>query len=535
MSDTTRYTFAADSAQFSVDPETRVISGLIVPFGVKPIDGRTVSFKKGDIGWSNYKAVKVNLDHNISSSFGYGTNLVETDAGILGTFKVADGPRGDEALALAQSGVYDGLSVSLYKPEGKDKFHLSHVALTAEPAFDEARVTKVAATAAADHNTEGARAMGDQTTETEAPAAQDFTPVTDAIKEGFAALNLPPRETVAAGDGVQREESPYRFNGTRGAYDFSTDLFGALSGQGEGMARVQDFIRETFAGVSTGNVNDVNPTGYRPDLYVDYIEKDAPVYSAIQSGSINDATPFVVPKFSSSSDEVADHVEGTEPANDATFVTDAGTVTPAALSGRAVINREVVDAGGNPVVSALIWKQMNRKYAEALETKAAALMNSGAFAELGAAIAAGTADEALLAAFKKGLVGANFIDGSGSWNFALGHRDLYSGLAGANDTTGRPLLPVLSSVNADGSAGGKFRALDIGGYAMLPAGSLGATETNMKSYIGDSDGVLFVNSAPKRIDLAETVATVSFGLFGYWAGAVLDAARIRKITYDPTV
>lgn len=528
MSET--YTFAADASQFSVDTESRVIAGLIVPFGVQPIDGRAATFSKGDIGWSSYKSVKLNLDHNISSSFGFGTSLAETDAGIVGSFKVAAGPRGDEALELAESGVYDGLSVSLYKPEGKEKFHLTHVALTAEPAFDEARVTKIAASAAS--TKEGAPEMGDQN-ETQ-PGATDFGAVTDAIKEGFAGLQVPPRETVPAGEGVQREESPYRFNGTKGNYDFSTDLFSGLKGSGESLTRVHDFISATFAAVDSADVNELNPTPTRPDLYVDYIEKDAPVYSAIHSGAINDATPFIVPKFSSSSNEVADHTEGTEPADDATFVTTSVTVTPAALSGRAIVNREVVDAGGNPVVSQLIWNQMNRKYAESLETKAAALLNGATLTELGGTITTDADDKVLVGLVKAGLVGANFIDGSGSWNFFLGHRELYGGLAGAVDDNGRPLLPVVNGVNADGTSGGKFRSIEIGGYNMLPAGSLGAAGTGQKSYIGDSDGVLFVNSAPKRIDLAETVATVSFGLFGYWAGSVLDAARIRKLTYDST-
>lgn len=521
------YTFAAfDGERFSVDTEKRIIEGLIVPFGVAPVDGRAVKFGKGEIGWSSYKSVKLNMDHDSRTSFGYGLALAETDAGIQGKFKVADGPRGDEALALAESGVYDGLSVNLYRPEGKDKFHLTHVALTAEPAFDEARVHKIAASAATD-NKEGA-VMAD-TNEKTAEAPQDFSAVTNAITEGFAALTVPPREVTPAAPAVVKEESPYRFNGTKGAYDFSTDLFAALKGNGEAIARTNDFIKEAFAAVDRADVSSVNPTGYRPDLYVDYIEKDAPVYKAIHSGSIADATPFVVPKFSSDSGLVGDHTEGVEP-DEGAFTATSQTVTPTAVSGKATVTREVIDAGGNPVVSQMIWKQMNRRFAEALEAKAAALLNGATIAELGAAITAGDADPSpeVLAA----LADAVFIDGSGSWDFFLGHRDLYSALANVTATDGRPKFPAVNPSNASGSVASKFRSLDINGWRMDPAASLGATDTNQKSYIGDKEGVLFVNSAPQRIDLAETVATVSFGLFGYVGSAVLDANRLRKITFD---
>lgn len=527
MQPETTFTFTASGEQFSVDKESRVIAGLIVPFGVSPVDGRAVKFSKGEIGWSSYKSVKLNLDHDRSTSFGFGLSLAETEAGIEGKFKVADGPRGDEALALAESGVYDGLSVNLYRPEGKEKFHLTHVALTAEPAFDEARVSKIAASAAT--TLEGAHVMGDTTETAEAP--QDFAAITEAIKQGFSTLtlNLPPRETTPAAPAKVKEASPYRFDGTKGPYDFSTDLFAGLKGEGAPLQRATDFINHTFAPVDSGDVTSVNPTGYRPDLYVDYIEKSAPVYSAIHSGGINDATPFVVPKFGSDTGLVSDHTEGVEP-TEGTFTATSQTVTPTAVSGKAIVTREVIDAGGNPVVSQMIWRQMNRRYAEALETKAAALLNGAAVAELGTVIP--IADETPADEVLQMLADAVFIDGSGEWDFFLGHRDLFSALAAAKDGQGRPLFPALNPSNANGAMASKFRSIDVNGWRLDPAASLGATNTNGKTFIGDKEGLLFVNSAPKRIDLAETVATVSFGLFGYVGSAVLDVNKVRKITYN---
>lgn len=530
MADT--YTFAAAGEQFSVDAESRTIAGLIVPFGVTPIDGRSVTFAKGDIGWSNFKSVKLNLDHDSRTSFGYGLALAEVDNGIEGTFKVADGPRGDEALALAESGVYDGLSVSLYKPEGKEKYHLSHVALTAEPAFDEARVSKIAASAAASTQ-EGAQAMGDTTETVEAP--QDFAAVTNAITEGFASLNVPPRESVAAGAQTQVKEAPLYTFGARnpGQKEFSADIFAAAKGDNEAKQRLDKFVAEQFAPVVGSDVNEVNPTGYRPDLYVDYIQKAAPVYQALYAGGLSDSTPFVVPKFGSASNMVADHTEGQEPVAEGTFTTTGQTVTPTAVSGEYSVTREVVDAGGNPQVSGLIWRQAQRLYVENMEAKAAALLNGAALTELGTLIPAG--DAALVAKYQANLNGAVFEDGSEFWGDVLSHRDAYLALANAVDADDRPLFPMLNPSNANGTAGVRARSLNVGGYTHVPAKSLGATGVNMKSYVGDFAYAPFWASAPLQIQLSPTVAKgLVVGLFGYTGGAILDANRIRKITVDIT-
>ena len=525
------YQFAAGAVQFSVDKESRTIAGLVVPFGVKPIDGRSVTFKAGDIGWSNHKSVKLNLDHDRSTSFGYGLHLAEVDAGIYGSFKVADGPRGDEALALAESGVYDGLSVNLYRPDGKEKFHMTHVALTAEPAFDESRVDRIAATAAT--NKEGAHVMGDTTETAEAP--QDFSAVTTAISEGFASLNLPPREVVPAGAQTSVKEAPLYTFGARnpGQKEFSADIFAAAKGDHEAHARLDKFIAEQFAPVAGGDVNEVNPTGYRPDLYVDYIEKAAPVYQALYAGGLTDSTPFVVPKFSSSTNMVADHVEGQEPVNEGTFVTTGQTVTPGAVSGEYSVTREVVDAGGNPQVSGLIWRQAQRLYVENMEAKAAALLNGATLTELGTLIPAG--DAALVAKYQANLNGAVFEDGSEFWGDVLSHRDAYLALANALDADDRPLFPTINPANANGTTGVRARSLNVGGYAHVPAKSLGATGVNMKSFVGDFAYAPFWASAPLQITLAPTVAKgLVVGLFGYTAGAILDTNRIRKITVDIT-
>ena len=72
--------------------------------------------------------------------------------------------------------------------------------------------------------------------------------------------------------------------------------------------------------------------------------------------------------------------------------------------------------------------------------------------------------------------------------------------------------------------------MDIDGWELVPAKSLGATTVNIKSYLGYSDAVHVWNSAPNQIQY-EQVANVNIGLMGYKASAVTQSALLRKITY----
>ncbi|HEY3516202.1 MAG TPA: phage portal protein, partial [Gammaproteobacteria bacterium] len=95
---------------FAVDTEARTITGLAVPYGQSARSGgRRWRFMKGSIRYSAVNRVKLLRDHDSKQAIGKAVQLDDTDAGLVATFKVSPGPRGDEALALALDGVLDGL------------------------------------------------------------------------------------------------------------------------------------------------------------------------------------------------------------------------------------------------------------------------------------------------------------------------------------------------------------------------------------------------------------------------------------------
>ena len=106
---------ADPAATFAVDAESRTILGLAVPWGkVARSKGRKFRFLPGSLTWSEVGRVKLLRDHDYSQALGKALALDADDAGLWARFKVATGPKGDEALTLAAEGVLDGLSTVSY-------------------------------------------------------------------------------------------------------------------------------------------------------------------------------------------------------------------------------------------------------------------------------------------------------------------------------------------------------------------------------------------------------------------------------------
>lgn len=617
--------------EFKVDRERRIIEGLALPYGSTASKyGLRFRFVKGALKWTSVNRVKLLRDHNMTQPLGVATNLTDTTSGMRVRFKVARGDEGDRALALAEDGVLDGFSVGVDFDASTDavmdddgvmvvhRADLREVSLTAMPAYDDARVTKVAASRA-----EEGKMPEDTTTEpqTAAPAAdpavapggiqlssdqlqalfsrpgafqallaqpQHATPppaqaapaggltlsadqVDSLIKSGGLGvlLGMPqvtpaprtaPEEkrqtvnpTVIQASHV-REELPYRFdrggNLTKGTqYDFSTDLFAfATSGDNAAYERVMGFIKAQSAlfedyetalptlqsakfDTATTDVAALNPNRQRPDLYVDQKDFQYPIWEAISKGTLGDIVPFVLPKFSAASGMVANHTEGVEPSA-GTYQATAQTITPSAVSGKMVINREAWDAGGNPQLSGIVWRQMVKSWYEALEAAAVTLLDSLSPTQI--TLATGAVDDVLVGELKAALAGLQFIRGGFRMRDFFLQIDLYKALVDAKDADGRDLLPRLGPMNATGTVSDLYGDLDIGGLRGRPGWALAASGTvAASSYLFDRNDVHGWASAPNRLQFEYQVKSVEIGIWGYKALANTDITGVREVVYDP--
>lgn len=442
-----RYTFhstdfASAPAAPTVDSAARTITGLAVPYGaVANKYGLKIRFMPGSLEYTDPARMAHLMDHG--TPVGFHRSVTDTKDGPVVALAVLDGPEGspakaqrDQLLYDAEHGLYSGLSIgvdySLDPADGDVEIDDEGVynvvratwretSSTYMPAFDDARVTKVAAslTGGSMHCSHCGQAhapgiacatfaaqLRTQPTPTSAPApAPNPTPAPNpgpaplpvldaaglaayaafaqggALQFGPAAVNPNPGAVTVT------EPSPYRFdrhgNLRAGSHDFSSDLLAGFKQSGGDQAardRAEAFVHDYFeaqqqggaqgAGqkfaVTPANVVNLNYPANHPEMYVDQLDYQYPLYNAVNKGTLDAVTPFVVPKFNSSSGLVADHVTGTEPTPGA-FTATAQTITPSPVSGKVEITREAVDQGGNPQMSGLIWRQMVRAWYEALE------------------------------------------------------------------------------------------------------------------------------------------------------------------------
>lgn len=335
---------------------------------------------------------------------------------------------------------------------------------------------------------------------------------------------------------VERAESPYVFDAATGRFghgdhDFARDLF---SRSQEGRDRALQWMQTQFA-TSGANVAAAIPNGYRPDLAVDARDYSHPLSALCgKTPNLDNGTPFTFPVFASGAPLVAAHTEGTAP-TDSTFVLTSTTVTPAPLSGRIQIPREVADAGGNPLVSDWIWQRMVGAYNDAREAAIAAALTAAAGSITDITLTAGAADSTLLDGLTAALAGLHYVRGGFRFTSLATQIDLYTKLVTAKDGDNRPLLPAVPGANVRGTSGPRLAVLDLAGIDVIPTPALAATGTvPANSWLLDPNAVHCWQSLPQRLDFEYRVEYVDLAIWGYHAEVVADPNGVRQVIYDPT-
>lgn len=571
--------FRIDGAthRFTVDGQRRVISGLALPYNAIGMKyGLKFRFLPGSL---EYDATRVKHYKDHVTPVGVALSLNESDANLSVELSVARGATGDELLQLAEDRVYDGLSVGTefsLDPDDGDialaddgvydvhRATLREVSTTPMPAFDDARVTKVAAnrtsggtmkcTKCSQVHANGVTECRTVPATVEPTAAVEPTFTATQVAE-FSADQLAAYRLLYAPASADADKGPTVVNPVVGrtatevtdpapygfdrkgnlvdmAHSFAKDVISASKNDVDALTRVNDFVVKQFA-ISTGNVDELNPTRQRPEMYVDQRQFKYPIWETINKGTLTDITPFVFPAFNSASGLVANHTEGTEPTSGTFTTKNGGTVTPTAISGKVEINREVWDQGGNPQVSNLIWQKMIQGWYEALEAFAVALLD--ATTPTAITLTAGAANDALVDELTAALALLNFVRGGFTMDNAFTQVDLYKALVAAKGDDGRKLLPIINPMNADGTVRSRWSAVDVGGVLFLPAWALAASgAVAASSYLFDRESVWGWASTPQRINIEYQVKSVEIGLWGYKAGVVTDLAGVREIIYDPT-
>lgn len=557
---------------FKADPEKRTVSGMLLPFNVQTSDGRRVRFAAGSVTWQKAAVSRVKLDreHDLGQLLGSATKVESADAGVSASFKVAKTPAGDEALALAADGALDGLSAVVRITDAiPDPVHeggtlvtaatLVRATLTADPAFDDARLSAVALSSEGTsvmecttcHTVHAAgtpcATVPTDTTTAFTSAVEAFTGAVDKLGERLAAPQG--RELVPAGRAVGftvTEPPVYSFQAGHGP-SLVRDVFKARAeGDADAADRLRKFSAQQAEVTSFATVNrtvgaNVIPPGYRPDLYVPQLFQGRPLTDMLSKGSISDATPFTIPKFGSATSATADHVEGTNPTDGTLAFGTSVTVTPGAISGRFRITREIVDAS-NPAIDAIAGNALRESYSQQTEGKVYTKLNgangvggtiTSGFVPSGAAVVAvgpggsvgSVSDEGalLLAAVRQQIVEYPFRRFAAPNRLALS-KEAATAFALAVDSTGRPLLPRIGAMNAAGGVRTLDQAFDIDGMAGVPAWSItGNTEADFDTAMWNDQDIWCWESPTLFFKYEEVAgpANIDLVLFGYFAVEIL--------------
>ena len=143
-----------NSAISELQSERRIIAGKIVPFNeIGFTSAGRVMFEQGSIQIPDTSKVKLLMQHDESKVVGRAQSFNTTQDGIYASFKVSNSTRGTDALTLAGEDLVSGLSVGVEVLASKpvDNYllvtsaRLMETSLVSIPAFENAQVTRVAA------------------------------------------------------------------------------------------------------------------------------------------------------------------------------------------------------------------------------------------------------------------------------------------------------------------------------------------------------------------------------------------------------
>ncbi len=590
--------FRFDDAEFRVSAEKRTVSGMLLPFGPVGRNNKgSYRFAPGSIDWnrSAVSRVKLNREHDRGQLLGAAIVLKESEQGVSSSFKVARTPEGDQALNMAEDEILDGLSAEVdildYIVDPVDdgvflvtRARLIGAALTATPAFDDARLTSVAASK---HSPEGNTAMPCSTcgqihapgTPCATPAAAftapaaapaagpDTTAQFTAALESFTAAvermgGAPAehREVVPAGRASVREPLVYSLDGrghsfVRDAWQVRKGGYGTMD-TADAFARLQKYQKQTeelsavafnarldsahFA--NAGNTTDqaqIIPPDYRPDLYVGQVPQGRPLFEAMSRGSLSNATPFKVPVWVGSANLNGTNSEGTGPSTGTITDHTYRTVSPTAQSGEFIISRELVDSA-NPAIDQIALAAMREEYSQDTEAVIAAAIAAATDND-----SAGQSTEGCYVYTSTGTgndLAAKIRQVEGEFPFhrytvapdrVLASSQGWGALVQAVDDVGRPLFPFAGAQNSYGTVGQAAQSMNVDGLAGVPAWALSTTYddvvlfNHVDAWAWESPLLSF------RFEEKSGPENIVLNIWGYFAFQILRYTGIHAIAHTP--
>jgi len=491
-----------------------------------------VVFEPGSISIADPKKIKLLAQHSATDPIGRALSFSETSTEIRGQFKISASQKGQDYLIMASEDLISGLSVGVEvtasKP-GRDgtlyvsAAKLTEVSLVESPAFQDAIVTKVAAS-------ESETAEATQTenqTESEA-IVEDNTPVAATPEVEAAAAPEAARPTIKAASAPYSSQTVRHGITSMGRY--TEHKIKAALGSEESklwIAASEDPMVVQAAVDSIGTTNPAfNPVQYLRE-FVSNTNFGTPAIDAISKGTLpSSGMSFSIPSLDTNgggtAPTVASAAESAAPSNTG-MVTDYITGTVTKYAGQNTVTLELLERS-DPIFYDELTVQMQRAYLKAID----AAVIAGFIAD-GTAATSQTADSAGVIAYigkEAPLVYAgtsylarNLVAGTGLWG----------ALIGAVDTTGRPIYNASQPMNSGGvSTPTSIRGNVLGLDLYVDVNAVSTLASNMAFIVAPEAATWY--SSPTSYFSVNIVSNmqVQMAIYGYGSYLTKQAAGIRK-------
>jgi HK97 family phage prohead protease len=499
----------------AADQETDAprIAGVAVPWNVTATvaGGQKVRFLKGAFN-VNQKAAKLVENHDLTQLRGVVNKLEDTDTGLRFEATLADTAASRDAVALLKAGAYDSVSVGANPTKFKfDKTgtmivsaaDLIELSLVAVPAFAEAQIDTIAASAEPEDDENQPQDISEEETvseEIQAEAPQ-------------APATIPTSPLVYA---TARKEVPL---------PTAVEYLAAAIAGGSAWHQMREAIRAAAPDVVTTDTPGILPTPIVGPVYNNF-RGFRPVVDAIGVRAMpGGGKVFIRPEVTTHTSIGASLSEMSNQSG--TLVVFNNQVTKQIFGGYVNVSEADLD-WTDPAVLSIILDDMARVYANATDNYAADNLRSGASVTSNFTATSST-DPAYWMTWISGA--AQTILSSSNGNLPTHiflSPDWWGTLMGLSDTADRPLFPQVGPMNAFGNlAPGQQNGIAFGLQVVVDRNF--AADTVI---IGDASGYELFEQQKGAISL-DSPSTLSrtIAFRGYFASLMIDSSKFVRANF----
>ena len=500
----------------ATNSEKRTISGRVLTWGEQ---GNTsaglTSFVQDSI---KPKAVKLNLEHDLTRPIGRVVEMVSTPEGLDATFKIAETTAGTDALIEAASGLRDGFSVGVKVDEWSNQDgvliikqgEMAEVSLVTNPAIKSAMVSDVAA----NENSESEPKAEESETKTNQQEGDEVENTT-TVQEASA-------ETVEAAKSVTASNTPVFYSNPRspivtaGAY-LEHSIRAKLGNEDsrQYVAAADDSFTTNPAFSPVAYVRDVatNTTGLRP--VIDACGGTRPLAQAGMTVSI--------PKITANS-TAATVAEGGDPTGTTQITSAYINATVIKKMGFQRYSVELLDRS-DPSFYEIMLSNLRDAYAQATDAYVIAQITAG-----GTQATATGADSAGLISFVSTESPAVYSATKRLARAFTSGTSIWSTLLGATDTTGRPIYNAQpTTMNAGGTANPTSIRGNVLGLDYYVDANMVSTSIDESAFIIEPSSIeIFESPALTLSTNVPTTGEIELALYGYIAAGVTFAGGLRR-------